>query len=330
MTTKGIFNPAIYPKKRGEDVAQGTPIISVGEDGKVTATVTQEAGYVEKGVKISEKQLPTREGSVVTPTREEQTLAERGEFMKGAAKVAPIPEEYIIPSGSEEYTDNGAYDVRHLAKVTVNVKKDSEEPTPIVEQATPVISVSDSGLITAEATQAAGKVAAGKKSSTYQMPTESGKTVIPSTEAQTVARAGTFVTGDIIVAAVEESGGGSGNTSPADLIEIAEELGDLAPTITIGFVYLDWDSYETIPTTKSGEYRIGNDGEWVSFNDVSSLILGFVPIGTAVNLRYCEVDTSTDEVGCTFEHGWDGESETYYTRVIPNAENASVKLYYYG
>lgn len=41
-----------------------------------------------------------------------------------------------------------------------------------VEQATPTISVSSAGLITASATQAAGRVAAGTKTATKQLPVE--------------------------------------------------------------------------------------------------------------------------------------------------------------
>ena len=57
---------------------------------------------------------------------------------------------------------------------------------------TPVITVSESGLITAKA---------GKLSSTYQLPTQEGKTVVPinSTAEQTAVAKGQFTTGPVYV-----------------------------------------------------------------------------------------------------------------------------------
>lgn len=85
-----------------------------------------------------------------------------------------------------------------------------------VEQATPTISVDANGLITAEAVQTAGYVEAGTKSATHQLLTQPGETVAPGTEEQTIVEAGTFVTGDIKVAAVE-SGGGTSSPVESDV-----------------------------------------------------------------------------------------------------------------
>ena len=69
------------------------------------------------------------------------------------------------------------------------------------EQATPVIAVSDSGLITATA---------GDKSATKQLSTQSGKTITPGPAEQIAVAAGKYVTGDVKVAAVESTGGSDG------------------------------------------------------------------------------------------------------------------------
>lgn len=61
-------------------------------------------------------------------------------------------------------------------------------------QATPSISVSSSGLITASATQSAGYVSAGTKSGTKQLTTKGATTYTPSTSNQTIA-SGTYLTG---------------------------------------------------------------------------------------------------------------------------------------
>lgn len=69
-----------------------------------------------------------------------------------------------------------------------------------VVQATPSISVSTNGLITASATQSAGRVAAGTKSATKQLTTQAGKTVTPGRTKQTAVASGRYTTGTVYVA----------------------------------------------------------------------------------------------------------------------------------
>lgn len=73
---------------------------------------------------------------------------------------------------------------------------------PSVTQATPSITVSSAGLITASAEQEAGKVAAGTKSATKQLTTQAAKTVTPTTTEQVAVAAGVYTTGAVKVAAV--------------------------------------------------------------------------------------------------------------------------------
>lgn len=61
-------------------------------------------------------------------------------------------------------------------------------------QATPSISVSTSGLITASATQSAGYVSSGTKSATKQLTTKSAQTYTPTTSNQTIS-SGRYLTG---------------------------------------------------------------------------------------------------------------------------------------
>lgn len=61
-------------------------------------------------------------------------------------------------------------------------------------QATPSITVSSDGLITASATQTAGYVSAGTKSATEQLTTKAAATITPGTSDQTIA-SGTYLTG---------------------------------------------------------------------------------------------------------------------------------------
>lgn len=70
--------------------------------------------------------------------------------------------------------------------------------TATVEQATPTISVSSSGLITASATQTAGYVSAGTKSVTKQLTTQAAQTIIPDKFDKTIS-SGMYLTGTQII-----------------------------------------------------------------------------------------------------------------------------------
>lgn len=82
---------------------------------------------------------------------------------------------------------------------------------PEVEQATPAISVSSGGLITASAVQAGGIVADGTKSATQQLTTQGAKTVTPSTSTQTAVASGRYTTGAVQVA-------GDANLKPENIV----------------------------------------------------------------------------------------------------------------
>lgn len=82
---------------------------------------------------------------------------------------------------------------------------------PEVEQATPSISVSSGGLITATAAQVGGIVADGTMSATQQLTTQGAKTVTPSTSTQTAVASGRYTTGAVQVA-------GDANLKPENIV----------------------------------------------------------------------------------------------------------------
>lgn len=82
---------------------------------------------------------------------------------------------------------------------------------PEVIQATPTISVSSSGLITASATQSGGIVEGGTKSATQQLTTQGAKTVTPGTSTQTAVASGRYTTGAVQVA-------GDANLKPENIV----------------------------------------------------------------------------------------------------------------
>lgn len=117
-------------------------------------------------------------------------------------------------------------------------------------QATPSISVSTAGLITASATQSAGYVSSGTKSGTKQLTTQEAKTVTPSASEQTAVASGVYTTGDVKVA-------GDANLiaenikSGVDIFGIAGTFAGGA-TIKTGTVTGQSNNISTTPLTVTG------------------------------------------------------------------------------
>lgn len=57
----------------------------------------------------------------ITPTEERQTLQTSDKMMADNVIIEPIPDKYIVPTGSLGITENGQYDVTAKASVTVDV-----------------------------------------------------------------------------------------------------------------------------------------------------------------------------------------------------------------
>lgn len=109
-----------------------------------------------------------------------QLIDQAGQIVTG--KIASKSASNLTASGKTVTVQPGYYPAA--------VSKDVAAAT----QATPSISVSAAGLITASATQSAGYVAAGTKSATRQLTVQAAQTITPGTANKTIA-SGRYLTG---------------------------------------------------------------------------------------------------------------------------------------
>ncbi len=93
------------------------------------------------------------------------------------------------------------------------------------EQATPVISINSSGLITATA---------GDKSATKQLTTQAAKTVTPNTSSQTAVASGVYTTGAITVAAVPTQTKSATPTTTSQ--DVTPDSGKFLSKVTVGAI----------------------------------------------------------------------------------------------
>lgn len=132
----------------------------------------------------------------------------------GATMPSTINSDYL-PATIETIPSASNIPVKTASDMTVSgatvtapagwYKSEASKSVATATQATPSISVSSGGLITASATQSAGYVDAGTKSGTKQLTTQAAKTVTPTKSEQTAVAAGVFTTGAIKVAKIPDS-----------------------------------------------------------------------------------------------------------------------------
>ena len=173
--------------------------------------------------------LPDAGGEVVEAVIEPLSITENGtyEASEGIDGFSPVivnvPEKEPVLQSKTVLPDteiqvvmpDDGYD--GLYDVTV-------EAMPTAAQAVPVIDVDTMGLITATAMQAGGYVEDGIERVTRQLPTISATIIKPTESEQVAVSAGTFVTGDIKVAAVESGGGGGPEPDDRELYQRVEYI----------------------------------------------------------------------------------------------------------
>lgn len=184
-----------------------------------------------------------------------------------------------------------------------------EGTAPSVEQATPTISVSTDGLITASATQEAGRVAAGTKTATRQLSTVSGKTVTPGTSEQTAVAASRYTTAAIKVAG--DSNLISGNIKYGVSIFGVEGIYRSDGTVEaadLAGLHI-WDKYVSgadriaeeavteVILSYSSKLGTGNPLDAVDYSDAISLVDGRLVLSDPVTTINLNADTRSQILG---------------------------------
>lgn len=209
-----------YPNNASKSVQHGSaatptggitanPTITVGNDGLITASVNKSEsitpivneGYVTSGTAgtitfsgSATHQLTTRDSSDLVVLNDTVTVPSG--FYPSEAAAGVSPGDVSVPSTTITATPIISVDANGLITASVNA---SQSVSPSVSPGW--ITGGDAGTITASGT------------ATEQLTTQGATTITPTTSTQTAVSAGTYVTGNVDVAAMPNGVRGNGTVS---------------------------------------------------------------------------------------------------------------------
>ena len=228
ITTNGTHNvlnyasatvnvqPTLQAKEVTPTTAEQTITADTGKYGlssvKVKAVQTEEKTTIANGSvtpttgkylsKVTVNVQPALQAKTATPTKATQSITPDSTYQGlSSVTVNPIPDSYIIPTGSTTITTNGTVNVTSYASATVNVQPtlQSKEVTPTTSEQTITADTGNYGLssVKVKAIQTEEKTATTNNSSitptsgkylskvTVSLPMQT-KTATPTTLAQTI------------------------------------------------------------------------------------------------------------------------------------------------
>ena len=259
--------------------------------------------------------LDTASGSTITPTTSEQTAVPQYRWTTGDVKVAAIPPEYVVPSGTYVVTSSGTHEVTQYASASV-------------ASATPTNS-SDSEYITSSGVRkwryrpktivptagwAAQRSASNPINGFWQTfdAIQSGTTVTPSTSAQTIGGADTMLEGAVTVSAVPTGAEGT----PSAAKSVSGHTATVTPSVTNTAGLIDGGTHTGTAVTVaaselvSGTKSIAANGTGIDVTEYAAVDVA-VPVPTpsyqSKSKSYTPTETAQSET-VSPDTGYDGLS----------------------
>lgn len=205
--------------------------------------------------------VPTKGATTITPNSNSQTAISSGTYATGNITVSAVPTETKSITANGTYTpSNGKY----FSSVNVNVVGDAFDT-----QSKSITPTESEQIVTPDAGyDGLSSVTVGAISSTYvgsDVTRKSAVTITPSTSAQTAVSAGTYVTGNITVAAMESGELNTPSVNASGLVTASVKTSGYLANTTTKTLQLNTKGATTItPSTSSqtaisaGTYATGN------------------------------------------------------------------------